>query len=298
MGKAQSTVLRVSVIIATKNRASDLAKMIDSLLKQTILPAELILVDQSRERTFQDQIPIRLKYIHAPELGGAAEARNVAMNKAREDIWLFLDDDVVLEPTFIEELLNAYHAGVAGVSGVVTNYCPPPLFQRLWEAVFMRGPFHDDRQSVYRNAKKLRNSEPIRVQQFGAGLMSFRASVVQNLRFDSNLKGASTGEDIDFCARLPKGSVLLMAPRAGLIHNRSPHERRPVHWLRIHAQVSRYMRERNWHEELWQSIWYYWLNAGYVLAAVLSCLKNKSSAPWRSWREGVEAGKILARGND
>jgi GT2 family glycosyltransferase len=297
MGKPQSIVPRVSVIIPTKNRATDLAKTIDSLLLQTILPAELILVDQSSEKAFQNLLPIPLKYIHAPGLGGAAEARNVAMDKATGDIWLFLDDDVVLESTFIEQLLNAYQVGVAGVSGVVTNYCPPPLFQRFWETTFMRGPFHDDRQDVYYKAKKLRNSDPIRVRQFGAGLMSFRASVVRDLRFDSNLKGASPGEDIDFCARLPNESLLLMTPQAGLIHNRSLHERRPVHWLRIHAQVSSYMRDRHWREGLWHSIWYFWLNVGYALAATLSCLKNKSLAPWHSWREGAQTGKTLARGN-
>jgi len=40
----------LSIIIATKNRPADLEKAIQSVLVQTRLPNELVLVDQSPER--------------------------------------------------------------------------------------------------------------------------------------------------------------------------------------------------------------------------------------------------------
>jgi glycosyltransferase involved in cell wall biosynthesis len=288
--------LTVSVIIPTKNRPGDLARTIETLLQQTVQPLELIIVDQSPEPTFTRPISIPLTCIHDPSLSGASVARNVAMDHARGDIWLFLDDDVLLEPQFIEEILKAYNTSVTGVSGIIMNYLTPPLKQRLWETVFQIGPFHDDRQGIYRDAVRLRDSSPIRVRQFTGGLMSFRAATARHYRFDSNLTGASPGEDIDFCARLPKGNILLLSPRARLIHNRSPASRDSTHWISVDAQVASYMHERHWKAGLWNNLCYEWLNAGYAIAAAVSSLKKRSAVPWKVWREGIRRGKQIARG--
>lgn len=285
----------VSVIIPTKNRADDLARTIDTLLQQTVKPLELILTDQSMEPTFTRPIAIPVLCIHDPTLSGASVARNVAMDRARGDVWLFLDDDVLLEPDFIEEILKAYDSKVAGVSGIITNYSTPALKQRLWEAVFQRGPFHDERQTIYRNVGRLRDLEPIRVRQFGGGLMSFRASAIGEHRFDANLTGASPGEDIDFCAGLPRGTVLLIAPKARLIHNRSPQSRDATHWMTVLAQVTSYMRERHWKRGVWNNLCYAWLNVGYAALAAFSS-PRRGSASWKAWREGIRRGKRIARG--
>lgn len=289
--------LSVSVIIPTKNRAEDLGITIHGLLGQTHPPAELVIVDQSAKRSFTRSINIPVRFVHDPNLSGASTAKNTGMAEATGDVWLFLDDDVVLEPTFIAEILAAYRPGVTGVSGVITNYQRPPRAHLLWEIVFVRGPFLDDRQRVYWNADRLRNSEPVRVRQFGAGLMSFKSSAIKGLRFDPNLTGASPGEDIDFCARLPKDSVLLIAPRARLIHNRSPKGRESTNWIELHAQVSSYMRERHWRFGKLNNLSFLWLNIGYAAAALLSGVKRRSIEPLRAWRRGIRKGQQLAAGN-
>lgn len=290
--------LSVSVIIPTKSRAADLARTIETLLLQTVQPLELIIVDQSPALTFTRQIPIPVVCIHDPTLSGASVARNVAMDRAQGDIWLFLDDDVLLEPDFIEEILKAYNSNVTGVSGIITNYSVPPLKQRLWESLFQLGPFRDERQSIYRRAASLRGMEQIRVRQFGGGLMSFRASAICGHRFDTNLTGASPGEDIDFCVGLPKDSVLLITPRARLIHNRSPESRDTTHWISVVAQVASYMHTRHWKRGIWNHLCYAWLNAGFALATSLSGLRHGFPFPWRAWRDGLRKGKTIARGTE
>jgi glucosyl-dolichyl phosphate glucuronosyltransferase len=296
-GQHKSTdSLSVSVIIPTKNRAADLARTIETLLAQTVTPMELIVVDQSPAPTFTQEIPIPTVCIHDPSISGASVARNVAMDRARGDIWLFLDDDVLLEPDFIERILEPYGNDVIGVSGIITNYTAPPFRQKIWEKVFQIGSFRDERQRVYRDAKRLRDTQPIRVRQFGAGLMSFRASAVREHRFDVNLTGASPGEDIDFCAGLPKESTLLITPKARLIHNRSPESRDPTHWIGVDAQVAAYMRERHWKKGLWNNLCYAWLSLGYAVVAGFSSLKNRSATPWKTWREGVHRGLRIASG--
>jgi glycosyltransferase involved in cell wall biosynthesis len=155
----------VSVIIPTKNRAADLEVVIENLLQQSRLPTELIIVDQSAQQSFRKPIPIPLRYIHDPELSGAATARNAGMDIANGDILLFLDDDVILDEGFIEQIIAAFQPGIAGVSGIITNYKRPALAQRLWDRVFVCTPFSDDRQRVYWKAEKLLNTEPIRIRQ-------------------------------------------------------------------------------------------------------------------------------------
>lgn len=284
---------RVSVIIPTKNRAADLERTIDTLLMQTVKPFELVLVDQSAQPSFTKNISIPVRYIHDPSLSGLTAARNAAMAQAQGDIWLFLDDDVLLEANFIEEVLKAYREGVIGVSGIITNYSVPPLRQRLWERTFQHGPFHDDRQSVYRGLKRYSQFPSVPVRFLGGGLMSFRAEAIRAQRFDTNLTGACPGEDIDFCAGLPKGSTLLIAPRARLIHNRSAENRNDVHWLSVTSQVSYYMRERHWKGGLWNNFCFAWLKVGYAVLASYSFLRTGSKEAWLAWRKGAKAGKAL-----
>ena len=286
----------MSVIIPTRNRADDLATTIESLLSQTVQPAELIIVDQSVEKSYTDSLPIPVVYIHDRTLSGASHARNVGMDHARSDIFLFLDDDVVMEANFIEEILAAYSDGVTGVSGIITNYQKPNLLRYLWEVAFFRGPFHDDRQPVYWNAARNVASRPFRVRQFGGGLMSFRRSAVQAHRFDTQLTGACPGEDVDFCVGLPKESVLLINPRARLLHKRSPEGRDSIHWLALQAQVYNYLRQRHWREGFWNNVCFAWLNVGQMAAAMLASMKRGSLEPWRSWREGARKGIAIARG--
>src|SRR5438105_589002 len=116
--RGSSISAKVSVIIPTKNRTEDLACTLDGLLHQTRRPDEIVIVDQSSSPNSElMRFPIPLVYIYAPEVSGAAVARNVAMDHATGDIWLFLDDDVILEPQYVEEIVAAYSSEIAGVSG-------------------------------------------------------------------------------------------------------------------------------------------------------------------------------------
>lgn len=287
--------MSVSVIIPTKNRPHDLELAIESLLSQTRLPDELIIVDQTAEKSFTKSIPIPLQYIHNPTFSGACEARNAAMTVAKGNIWLFLDDDVVLEARFIEEILAAYKSDVAGVSGIITNYTKPPLGRLLWDTIFMRGPFHDDRQRVYWQSATLANSKPIRVRQLGSGLMSFRASAIRGVRFDSNSKSGAPGEDLDFCEQIRGNKILVIAPKARLVHKKSPQARSVGHWLSRHVETYYYLHQRHWRYGFWNNVCFAWLRVGYAFAAVLSCIKRRTFDSWSAWREGARTGLERAK---
>jgi len=295
--------LPISVIIPTKNRRTDLLTAFRSLLRQTVLPAQIVVVDQSRDdsvlRCLQRELAgiesVRLDYVYDPSLNGAAAARNRAMDIAGGDMWLFLDDDVDLEANFIQRLLESYdtYPSAGGISGIITNYPLPSVTSRLWAATFARGPFHDDRQPIYWDCERLRNSEPIEVRKFTSALMSFRASVIRNIRFDSNYPGA-LAEDVDFCCRLPTGTLMFIAPKARLIHNRSPVNRSRSHWLRLHAESAYYLYERHWKKERTNLLYFTWLKIGYAVAAGAACAKGRPLESWRALIAGRLAGRTYA----
>lgn len=290
-----SDMPKVSVIIPTKNRRAALEEVVCTLLAQTRMADELIIVDQSQTESLLQTSPLSLKYVYNPEITGLTQARNEGMKQATGDVWLFLDDDVVLEPDFIEKLLAAYAPGVTGVSGIITNYSAPPIMQRMWTAIFQLGPFHDRRQAIYYDAARLAGSAPIKVREFGGGLMSFWADDIRGLWFDKNLRGACFGEDIDFCARLPRNCVLLITPQARLVHKHSPEARNSVHWLDLHAQGTNYMRQRHWRLGVWNDLCFAWLNVGYAIAATLASVRRMSPEPWNAWRQGARRGLALGR---
>ncbi len=296
----------VSVIIPTKNRPDALSLAVRSLLGQTFASVSLVIVDQSPDDESRRHVeaelsaakewrsPLcRLNYIHDSAIAGAAAARNRAMAAAGGDIWLFLDDDVCLESDFVEQLIAVYrdHPETAGVSGIITNYPRPPLGFRLWSGLFMRGPFHDERQPIYWNAERLRDSPPIRVHRFGGGLMSFRAEAIRGKYFDENLdlnlSGVSDGEDVDFCSRLDPDAVLLIAPRARLQHYQSPAGRLADHWLRRHARGNLFLFHKHWNRGLSNRLSYRWLCFGYSAVALVASCRRLSLEPWHALRLGA-----------
>lgn len=302
---------RVCVIIPTKNRPLDLQLAARSLFAQTCDQSSIVIIDQSPDDASRHLVEEELaaaqrrsglgwnlRYVHDPAISGAATARNRAMAIADGDIWLFLDDDVVLEPDFVEQLLAVYRGDpeVAGVSGVITNYPHPSVWFRAWNALFLRGPFRDERQPIYWNSNRLRNSPPITVPWFTGCLMSFRADAVRGHRFDENLHGVSDGEDADFCLQLGPATKLMIAPRARLEHRHSPAGRLRDHWLRRSVRGNFFLYHKNWNDRFFNQLCYCWLWAGYCAVAFLASLRRASLDPWRALRTGaVEANQTIPR---
>jgi len=308
---AQESAARLSlaVLIPTRNRPRDLTIAVRTLLEQTVLPQELIIVDQSPNDESERQVralfaeraaaaQVCLRYTLDPGITGAAMARNVALDQNRCAIFLFLDDDVELEPDFIERLLEGYaeEPEVTGISGIITNYAPGGFTARAWRWLFENGTFCDDRYSIYYRANELRGAGRIPVSCFGGGLMSFRASRTSGLRFDSNLRGASEGEDVDFCLHLPAGALLEIDPRARLVHNRSATARPDEHWNASAVRGISYLYYRNWRHGWSNRIAFAWLMTGFAILVLLASVKSGSLAPWRAFTAALRHGKEVGSG--
>lgn len=299
----------LTVAIPTKNRPVDLAITLESLWKQSVSFQQLVIIDQSDGDESKEVVRSRVGsdsgdclrqpevcYVYEPSLSGLTAARNRALQLVRTDVVLFLDDDVILEPDFIERILEAYSQfpQAIGVSGIVTNYTPPRGLYRVWSTIFVRGPMRDDRQPVYWRAAQLTNGMPVRVSRLGGGLMSFKLEAIRGFQFDENLRGACEGEDVDFTVRLRPEASLYITPKARLIHKQTPISRGAEHWLFRHCRTHWYLYRRHWNHGLWNRITFVWLNVGYSLATFIVSLRQMSLMPWRNFPRAIREAHRLA----
>ena len=115
----------ITAIIPTLNRPNDLYLAVCSILNQKRLPEELIIVDQSSNDKSRLRIlplmekvfHIKLIYILDSNIRGLVEAKHVASERACGEIICFLEDDVILEQDYIEqiELGFIYNPKMVGV---------------------------------------------------------------------------------------------------------------------------------------------------------------------------------------
>jgi GT2 family glycosyltransferase len=298
-----------SIIVATKNRPKELSTLLmPTLLAQTRAPEQIIIVDQSSDDSTKRVVESfeksaangsstpQILYLYETHHPGAASARNSGIERAGSEILVFLDDDILLDPDFLQELLAVYqqYPNAGAVSGVVVNYARPSLLLRTMRRLFWIGPFHDERQPIYWNADRLREHKPFRVRKFGAGVMSVKRTALNGDRFDDHYRGAGA-EDVDLSWRLSERNPLLMTPRARAVHVRTDTGRAQDHWLRYDALCNYYLYRRLWNTAVWNGICFVWLNVGYAVLATLGSLRRLSLEPWGALRAGVRDASAILR---
>lgn len=288
--------MRLSVIIATKNRASTLSGTLETILRQTLAIEELVIVDQSSDASTSDLITRfardlgavgaalpEVVYLYDPTLTGAGAARNAGIERAGGDLLIFLDDDVLLEEDFFEQLMTAYERNpeLGGVQGIITNYSRPPLRSRILEQYFLIGPFRDERMPIYWSAEYLRYQAPIPVRKFTSCLMSVKRSALGPDRFDADYNGR--GEDIDLSWRVSERHPLVIAPAARARHLRTPLARLPESWLTANLLGYYYLYHRIWNTSVINRLYFAWLKCGFALVAVSSSIRKRSLEPWSAF---------------
>lgn len=124
--------MKISIVIPTYNRNAHLYNCLNSILCQSKLPNEVIIVNNAKndkplkvikkiEQRFIKK-NIKVFYIKNPENSGSI-ARNIGANKAEGDLVAFLDDDVILDKNYYYEVEKVFsnNKNTIGVQGLDTN---------------------------------------------------------------------------------------------------------------------------------------------------------------------------------
>jgi glycosyltransferase involved in cell wall biosynthesis len=186
---------RISVVIPTYNYGRFIARAIESVLGQTLVPAEIIVVDDgSADDTgavvqgFGD----RVRYVRQ-ENRGVSEARNRGVAETAGELVAFLDADDTWEPTKLEKQVERFAAD--GEIGLV--HCGMREFDsETGETLEMHLDGGED--DVAENL--LMWDGPVVVGP-GGTIMVSRKAFEEAGGFDSRLK---CGEDWDLCYRIAR----------------------------------------------------------------------------------------------
>ena len=234
--------MKISVIIPTLNRPQDLTVAMESLMRQTHHPVEILIVDQSEDSRTREAVEAvqakypeqagLFKYFHRTEKS-TARARNFGTGNVSGEVVSYLDDDVELMPDYYEKISrylkdNPSWGGVSGslIQEDMLRGAKGTLRRFLWKFFLLNNG--DGRMTpsgfgypIYdRPVKHL-----TRVELFHGCNMSFRRQVLGEERFDEWFVGYSYREDAEFAYRISQKAQLWMVPDARLHHHESTKNR-------------------------------------------------------------------------
>ena len=283
-------MFKASVIIPTYNRPLELKNCIKSILEQTVKPYELIVVDDGNLSELPVKKECQEKGIHyiylKKDKPGLTESRNKGIGLASGDIIFFFDDDVVLFPDYISEILSIYQNDkdgiVGGVGGEVVNRKPLKIrtcLRRLFDIFFLVTGFNEgkvlpsgfcvnygDTEFTIKKIKK--------VDFLSGGVCSFRKEVFKEFLFNTEkYLGYGLGEDIEFSYRVSKKYTLIFNPKARLLHLDSPkmsiddmREGR-MYMMNRYIFFSEYVK-KGW----WSWLFFYYALFGYISIRIISLI--------------------------
>lgn len=212
----------VSVVIATSSRYGPVEELLKSLENQTFRDFEIIMVCIQIDEKMRE---ISSKYgarLLEDEGKGRCYARNLGVRKAGGRIVVFLDDDVVLEKSWLELIVKNFRSNsrIGGVGGIPITVKDGKVSSHL--------AFHDAVYDLMINkAEGLTGwhgkSESCRwkVDFLSGSNMAFRCDVLLQIGgFDENFYWSSIGEDVDLCLRVSReGCYVILDPRAKAYHH-------------------------------------------------------------------------------
>jgi GT2 family glycosyltransferase len=290
----------ITAIIPTKNRPYDLSKAIESVLKQSLLPNELIIIDQSdtiESREIALVIAakyqyIGLQFIHDKKIEGLVKAKDVGVKAANGEVILFLEDDIVLDPNYVASMQECFlkHPEMFGCCGLITNPPSVSLVKRFLFDVFHRGLFYDPRNKIY-GQKNYSSNNLVPSNKLSGGCSAWRSCVFKSLDFDT-LNDFHMLEDIDFSIRVSnyyEGGLYINLD-ARLQHHCSP-VNRDANFLRQKRKLIEYFTfyKKN-SGDLECLINFIWLLIGLFLDATYQAIVMASVDPIRGFIGGISVG--------
>lgn len=227
-----SLCMKVSLVLCTYNRCQSLRNALDNVvaltLPETVIWEVLVVDNNSSDQTravieeYCRKYPGRVRYIFEPK-PGLSNARNAGIREATGDIIAFTDDDVSIQPTWLQNLTASLKDGEwAGAGGRVLpeqTFVPPSwLSTEERHALSPLALFNP-------GAEAGRLSEP----PFGAN-MAFRKEMFEKygyFRTDLGRKPGSlmSNEDTEFGLRLSNGGERLRYEPSAIVYHPVPYER-------------------------------------------------------------------------
>lgn len=175
----------VSVIITTHNRPDYLKESLAAVLKQTVLPKEVFVIDDGSSVSYEEVLNLfpreQFEYVKVAVASGANAARNLGISKSTSDIIAFLDDDDVWDESYLEQHIKAHDDGA--------------------DAVTCGYRFLETPEKIHINPTQVITTDVIKKGNKFCGMsgVTCNATLAKKLMFDEELKNS---QDWDFFVRI------------------------------------------------------------------------------------------------
>jgi GT2 family glycosyltransferase len=232
-----SSAHSVSIIIPTGGRISSLTECIRSI-QEWSLENEIIVIgdkkDEHTRRVLFDAFP-SIRYLESKE-PSAVVKRNLGIAHASNDILVFVDDDVVVNGTWMENLTRHFRdESVGGVGGRVEI---PGI--RRGTSSYKTGVIEDGFIIGNWNPAAV---QPFEVQHLLGCNMSFRKAPVMKVGgFDNFFRACNFREETDLCLRIGLlGYRLIFDPDANLVHKALGRKSQGSRWIYYYIRNTIYI---------------------------------------------------------
>lgn len=220
-----------TVVVATRERAGQLARALDSLLAQDHPRFEVVVVDNApvtdeTHDLVHRKYGERVRYLREP-VPGLAVAHNAGLAGARGEVVAFTDDDVVADPRWLTELTAPFAADPR--LGCVTGLILPARLRTPAQVLLeSHGGFAKGFTPTTYDPRRPPRDEPLfpfTAGRFGSGAnMAFRTGVLRAVGGFDPATGAGTpargGDDLyGFVRVLAQGHRLRYTPYALVWHH-------------------------------------------------------------------------------
>jgi glycosyltransferase involved in cell wall biosynthesis len=217
--------LRTSLIITTYNWPEALRATLGSVLRQSIIPAEVIVADDGSgpetEKTVRqslDKSTIKWRHVWHEDKGiRQARIKNLGVRYSKGEYLIFIDHDVVLHPEFVKDHLSCAGKGVF-LQGKRTFLSEHDTREALSRGESFPLPsFFAGKVGNRKNALRapaigrfLSRKGGFQKSLRGCNLSLYREDFLLADGFDETFDGLWGREDSDLCYRLFNGGVKVM----------------------------------------------------------------------------------------
>ena len=249
-------MLSWSLVVCTLNRQKVLEASLRTVISQTRLPKQIIIVDASdnweasKNSIFNTLVreseSIQWIYVGS-ERKSSSYQRNRGLEYCESEVVFYLDDDSFMYSDCAEEIMEVYEKDEAGIVGGVstllanqmptselanktndeTETAPPPeikrnilleYFIKLWDQPELFIPY-DGKFYTHDISELAQRTSIFSDILFHGCRMTFRTSIVRELGgFEEGLIKNALGEDSDLSYRVSRKYALVIASKAKLFH--------------------------------------------------------------------------------
>jgi GT2 family glycosyltransferase len=284
------------IIIPTKNRFGSLVLTLNSIFLQSRLPKQVLIVDQSNDsaekkiKTLFKGKNVIISYIYMFPETGLVRAKRKAVDSSFGDPVCVLEDDVVLDPNFLEEILGTFakRPNAMGVGGICQNSLNNCFLYVILHWVFYRGLFRDSRPLITWKASKERHglysSETV-----SGGISAWRRNAFERVQFEPK-DGFHMFEDVHFCRKLAKqsGFNLWINTRASLLHFPASEGRAPTGEFEAQRMQEAFALYRYHRQGFFDLLALLWLSLGLTIFSALKSLRHASFLPMAGHWKGLQ----------